>query len=299
MLHKIRLATTAGISAILVSLSTGCSSQASSQVVEESILYDGLARHYLVYEPPGLKAPMAVVLSLHGYGSSASHQMRYTNMNAVADTAGFIVVYPDAAGNRWNSGIADNPRWPTPKVDDVGFIDALIDALEREYSIDLDRVYVCGMSNGGFMSFRLACQLSHRISAVASVTGVISANTALDCTPQEPVPVFYIHGTDDPTVPYNGTFGWLSAEQTVNHWASIHGCFRADTTALPDTDPLDGSTVTKITYADSSGNAEVIFCEIAGGGHTWPGAPFDLLRGGHTNRDINASEEIWRFFLDR
>ena len=289
----------AGLGILLVGLAVECAPRVSHQDIEGRFVHDGVMRNYVVHLPPKSTPGMPVVLSLHGYGSSASHQMRYTNMNAVADTAGFIVVYPNAVGKRWNSGIADNPHWSTPNVDDVGFIDVLIDTLERAYSIDLDRVYVCGMSNGGFMTFRLACQLSHRISAIASVTGVISANTALDCTPQEPVPVLYIHGTDDPTVPYNGTFGWFSAEQTVNHWSGIDGCLQADTTALPDTDPLDGSTVTKITYSDSSGNAEVIFCEIAGGGHTWPGAPFDLLRAGRTNRDISASEEIWRFFRER
>jgi polyhydroxybutyrate depolymerase len=224
--------------------------------------------------------------------------MVYANMNAVADTAGFVVVYPDAVGKRWNSGISDNPRWPTLEVDDVGFIDALIDTLQKEYSIDLKRVYVCGMSNGGFMSFKLSCELSHRVCAAASVTGVISQSTALKCLPSRAVPILHIHGTADRTVPFNGTFGWYSAEQTIDHWANLHGCFRSDTTSVPDKDLLDGCTATKITYTDVLGNARVILCQVVGGGHTWPGSAFDLRGAGNTNRDINASEEIWRFFRD-
>jgi polyhydroxybutyrate depolymerase len=299
MSTKARVIGTVGFGTILVTLNSGCASQVSSQVVEDNIIHDGMVRTYLLYQPAGFDPPMPVVFNLHGYGSSAKQQMMYTNMNAVADTAGFLVVYPDAVGNRWNSGISDNPRWPTRNVDDVGFFDALIDTLRRQYSVDLHQVYACGMSNGGFMSFKLACQLSHRISAVASVTGVISQSTALDCAPSRAVPILHIHGTNDPTVPYNGTFGWYSAEQTVDHWTDLHGCFRSDTTSLPDKDPFDGCTVTRIINTDSLGNADVIFFEVAGGGHTWPGAAFDLPGAGNTNRDINASEEIWRFFRDR
>jgi polyhydroxybutyrate depolymerase len=281
---------------VLIGCAIGCATRSWNQVEEKSVIHDGIVRNYLVFRPSDSTSPIPLVFNLHGYGSSALQQMMYANMNAVADTAGFIIVYPDAVGKRWNSGIGDSPRWPTPNIDDVGFIDALIDTLQNEYAIDLDRVYACGMSNGGFMSFKLACELSQRIAAVASVTGVVSDSTALNCTPPVAVPVMYIHGTDDPTVPFNGTLGWYSANETVSHWVNLHGCFASDTLAIPDRNTLDGCSVTKIAYTDSLGNEDVVFYQVTGGGHTWPGSAFDLPRAGNTNRDINASDVIWRFF---
>ena len=275
----------------------GCEPPPSKGILgRRTMQIQGVLRGCLIYVPRAAKVPAPVVFNLHGYGSYAAMQMEHSGMNAVADTAGFIVVYPNAFEHKWNSGIADNPLWPTPAVDDVGFIDALIDTLATQFSIDLERIYVCGMSNGGFMSYRLACRLSHRIRGAASVAGTLSRATALDCDPERPIPLLHIHGTADATVPYDGAPGWCSAEESAKRWANLNECVRSDTTELIDSDPSDGCTITKIDCVDSSGNADVVFYRVNGGGHTWPGATREDPGAGATSRDLNASEEIWRFF---
>ena len=137
-----------------------------------------------------------LVIYLHGYGWTAEQDMNYTRLYEVADTTGYIVVYPSGAPY-WNSGISDNPDLATSDVDDVGFINALIDTLSAQYSIDFERVYACGYSNGGFMSYKLACQLSNRIAAIASVGGVMPNSLMKNCNPLRTMPILEIHGTND------------------------------------------------------------------------------------------------------
>jgi len=224
--------------------------------------------------------------------------MEYTQMNLVADTAGFIVVYPNGKNN-WNSGVGVNPNYPTPIIDDVGFINALIDTLSNHYTnIDLDRIYACGFSNGGFMANKLACQLSNRIAAVASVAGVIASSVANTCNSLHTMPMLLIHGTADNTVPLNGATGWYSVDQTLNFWTDINNCDQASTVLLPDLIPTDGCTVEKTTYSNSSDDCKVIFYKVINGGHSWPGAVEDYNWAGKKNMDINASVEIWNFFKD-
>ena len=294
MLHRFAGISRFFVFGLLGSLIVSCGTRNSPSVEHQSFIFNDYTRDYIVFIPKHRSIAMPLIINLHGYGSSAEEQMIYTGMNAVADTAGFIVVYPDAVGKRWNSGIGDNPAWPAPDIDDVGFIDTLIDTLGKKYPIDLSRVYVCGMSNGGFMSCKLACELSTRINAAASVTGIISYGTAAQCTPHHPIPMLFIFGTRDPTVPYDGTSGWHSAETTIRHFADISRCLYSDTTYIQDSSPTDGSTALRIAYGDSTANERIVFYKVIHGGHTWPGATFDLE--GNTNRDINASEVICQFF---
>ncbi len=146
------------------------------------------------------------------------------------------------------------------------------------------------------MSYKLACQLSHRIAAIASVGGVISTNTAANCNPLRNMPVLQIHGTDDPWVPFEGTIGWNSADQTVNYWTNFNHCFSVDTTILPDIDPADDCTVEKFSYSNCTNKTMVIYYKVINGGHTWPGAIFEIEEFGNRNMDIYASNEILNFF---
>jgi len=268
-----------------------------AQIQTGSIDFDGRLRNYMVYLPNSYTGStnFPLVIYLHCYGWTAQQGMNYTSLNQVADASDFIVVYPSAIPN-WNSGIGDNPSWPTPNVDDVGFINALIDTMSNRYSIDLERIYACGYSNGGMMSYKLACQLSHRIAAIASVGGVISTNTAANFNPLRAMPVLQIHGTSDPWVPINGSTGWHSVDQTLSYWTSFNDCVQADTTILPDLDPTDGCTVEKTTYTNCSDNSNVVYYKVINGGHTWPGAGPPGYSAGRTNQDINAGVEIWNFF---
>lgn len=275
-----------------------------AQVQPGSFMYDGVMRNYLVFLPQGyggeLDFPM--VINLHADTRSAQLHLEYTLMNAVADTAGFIVVYPDAyyfnaAGQKSfnRDDINATPPPTTPDTRDVGFINALIDTLDSHYRIDLDRIYACGWTGGGTMSLKLACQLNNRIAAVASVTGELSIATANGCAANRAMPVIIMHGTADPIVLYGGKPGWHSTEQTASHWANLNNCLEPDTVLLPNSDPNDGCTVEKFTYPDGDYGSQVILYKVIGGGHSWPGAAFNNGIG-NTNRDINAGVEIWNFF---
>jgi polyhydroxybutyrate depolymerase len=270
----------------------------SDQIIKGNFDYEGVTRYYMVFFPKNFsgKTNFPLVINLHAYSFNAQMEMEYTQMNQVADTAGFIIVYPNGKNN-WNSGVGDNPNYPTPNYDDVGFINALIDTLSKHYpKIDPDRIYACGFSNGGFMAYKLACQLSNRIAAVASVAGVIASNTASSCNSQHSMPVLFIHGTADNTVPLNGATGWYSVEQTLNFWNDINNCGQASRVLLPDLFPGDECTVEKTTYSDSSDECKVIFYKVINGGHSWPGAIENYSWSGRKNMDINASVEIWNFF---
>jgi len=270
-----------------------------AQIKSGSFDFEGHQRNYKLFLPHNysITNKLPLVIYLHSYGWTAQQGMNYTSLNQIADTSDFIVAYPSAIPN-WNSGVGDNPDFPTPNVDDVAFINALIDTLNNHYSIDLERVYACGYSNGGFMSHKLACLLSNRIAAIASVGGVISTNTLANCNPLRAMPVLQIHGTKDPWVPFSGNMGWNSADQTVNYWTDFNHCFSADTMFLSDIDTTDGCNVEKISYSNSTTKNKVIYYKVINGGHTWPGAGPAGYPTGNTNQDFNANVVIWNFFKD-
>ena len=265
--------------------------------IDGNFEFEGYTRNYMVSLPSKYSniRKFPLIIYLHSYGWIAQQGMKYTLLNTVADTSDFVVAYPSAVPN-WNSGIGDNPNLSTPEVNDVGFINALIDTLSNKYSIDLDRVYACGYSNGGFMAYKLACQLGHRFAAIASVGGVLSTSTADNCNPLRTMPVLQIHGTSDPWVPIAGDDGWYSADETLSYWININNCVEADTTILPDLDQTDGCWVEKICYTNCSDESSVIFYKVINGGHTWPGAGPPGYKAGNTNQDIHASTLILNFF---
>jgi polyhydroxybutyrate depolymerase len=266
-----------------------------AQTTVQTLNFGGVTRSYRLHLPPTYNGstPVPLVFNLHGYTSNAMEQELYSNMNAVSDTANFIVCYPDGLNNSWNSGFSA-PYYGG--VDDVGYISALIDHLGYQYNIDLRRVYSCGMSNGGFMSFRLACDLESRIAAVASVTGTMTSLQANNCNLARPVPVLQIHGTADATVPYLGATGWLSVDSVCSFWRQQNGCISPTLVdSMPDL-VNEGSTVVRYWNTECADSTEVLHFKVENGGHTWPGA-FPVSTLGNTNQDIKASTEIWHFFL--
>ena len=270
----------------------------AQQTINESIIHDGIQRNYIVYIPEIYDGSSAVplVLNFHGYGSNATQQMFYGDFRDIADTEGFLLVHPEGTlsnGNQfWNVGF---PGTTSSTIDDVGFTEALIDELANSYAIDLDRVYATGMSNGGFMSFLLACQLSEKIAAVASVTGSMTPDTFNDCNAQHPTPVLQIHGTNDSVVPYDGNSIWtLPIVDVVSYWVNYNNCDTTPTTTtFPDLDLSDGSTVEHSVYEDGDLGSTTEHMKVIGGGHTWPGS---IINTPGTNQDIDASMEIWSFF---
>jgi polyhydroxybutyrate depolymerase len=270
--------------------------QAYGQSAGFTLNYQNTVRDFLVHLPTGYTngQQLPLVINMHGYTSNAQQQEAYTQMDGTADNNQFIVCYPNGLSNAWNSGFVA-PYNSSP--DDVGFISKIIDTLHTLYGINLNRVYACGMSNGGFQSHRLACDLENRIAAIASVTGVITDLTALNCVLSRKVPVMQVHGTLDPVVSYAGAAGYKSVEETVNFWLGKDDCPAvSDTFQFPNTSTTDGSTVERIRYTNCDQQTEVLFYKITGGGHTWPGGAIDLPSNGNTNRDFNASQEIWDFF---
>jgi polyhydroxybutyrate depolymerase len=245
-----------------------------------SFEFEGIDRAYKVHLPPDYTPDSLypMVFNLHGLGSNAIEQQLYSGFDFVADTAGIVMVYPNGVDNQWNVYGSTGPN-------DVGFISALIDTMAAHYSIDLNRVYSTGMSMGGFMSYRLACELDYRIAAIASVTGLLVTSP---CEPDRPFPVLQMHGTADPTVPYS------AVPITISYWTLYNNCPPEPViTDLPDIDTNDNSTVTVSYYGPCDDLTEVILYTINGGEHTWPGS---LILIGITNQDINGSVEIWSFF---
>jgi len=247
---------------------------------EYTIIHDGLTRTYRLHLPEGYSPDSLypLVFNLHGLTSNAWEQEIYSGFNAVADQEGFLVVYPNGIDGSWNISSQAG-------TDDVGFISALIDSLDARYGINTDMVYASGMSMGGFMSYRLACELSDRLAAIASVTGL---HAFFPCTPARPIPVLQIHGTADPIVPYAGV------NATISFWTEQNGCPEEPViTDFPDINQSDNSTVKSSYYGPCNNSSEVILYTVINGEHTWPGSNLII---GVTNQDISASQEIWNFF---
>jgi polyhydroxybutyrate depolymerase len=263
--------------------------------VVDSVFVGGQYRSYRLYVPAIYTGATArpLILNLHGYTSNAQQQQLYSNFMPIADTANFLMVFPNgtySSGQRfWNAGIS------SALVNDIAFLNALIDSLDLIYNINLNRVYSTGMSNGGYMSHTLACELSNRITAIASVTGsIFNTQYGSNCHPMRPVPVMQIHGTNDPTVPYIGSSTSMPIDSVVKYWVTKNNCNPVATFSnVPNTSSTDGCTAEHYRYLNGTSGSSVELYKIIGGTHTWPGFPFGGLG---TNLDINASKEIWRFF---
>ncbi|MCH9682702.1 MAG: hypothetical protein K0V04_14800 [Deltaproteobacteria bacterium] len=271
----------------------GCAlgTPAPEAMFEQVLRHDGLDRELLVYVPPGYdhRAPMPVVLAFHGYTNTPAQQEDWSMLSQTAADEGFVLVYPRGTGALpgWNAG--DCCLGTGSRVDDVGFTAAILDWLESELCIDTQRVFATGFSNGGFLSHRLACELSDRIAAIAPVAGVMGID---DCAPARPMPVLHMHGTSDFVVPYIGSIGlgFESVADTIAGWVDRNGC--------------QGDPVSSYARGDASceryercdAGVEVELCTIEGGGHTWPGGA-NIPGAGVTSQDLSANERMWAFFM--
>ena len=268
----------------------------SQEAVQGILTHDNLEREYILYIPSSYNGEESVplVLNLHGYTSNAGEQMVYSNLIEVADTANFLLVHPMGTINEFNEPFWNS--WQLSDVDDIGFLNSLIDFLGNEYNIDLDRVYSTGFSNGGYMSYTLACELSDKIAAIASVTGSMYINQPILCNPERPIPVMQIHGTMDLTVPYIGSNTSESIDDVISFWVNFNECSNNPSFfSLPNINTFDNSFVEHYIYSDGNNNSSVELYKVINGGHTWPGA-YIPFAGINTNQDFSASEKIWQFF---
>lgn len=280
----------------LLVLSSACST-AFAQV--GSLVHKEEKRRYIVYTPASYQGDTQhaypVVFNFHGGGISMAEQMLYTGMNRAADRHRFIVVYPKGIKEDWNVGFG------MPYLggsDDVGFTEALLEKLKKDYRIDSARVYATGLSRGGFFALRLAADLPHLFAAVASVGGPMPEPVVQHHTKPGKVGVMLIHGTADQVVAYEGKpSGYLSAMDSHRYWIRRNGLEGAPEQLRSFNG--DGSDGTEVGYREQ-GNTDtrVALVTVKDGGHTWPGADaFNVgLPIGKTTRDVDANELMWQFF---
>ena len=272
-----------------------------------TLTHDGLDRSYRLHVPEGLPAGESVplVLGFHGGLGWADQFAFSSNYDEIADRESFIVVYPTGvpvvAGRpaaTWNGGYCCGPS-ARDDIDDVGFVAAVLDELEAEYPIDANQVFVVGHSNGGIISYRLACEMSDRIAAIGVVAGSLGG---IDCKPLAAVSIIHIHGDEDHNHPIEGGVGedsvagvdFNSAAETLDTWIGLNAC---------DSEPVEhsersesGDEVQTSTWSGCVGDTEIEFVVIVGGSHAWPGSTSSREGpGGVPSQALDASETIWAF----
>lgn len=275
-----------------------------------SVTVGPLTRSYYIHFPPDYdgRQPRPLVLAFHGGGVNAETMIYFCGLSQKADEAGFIVVYPEGSGHAprartWNAGNCCGHAW-RHEVDDIAFVRALLDELERIAAIDPQRVYATGMSNGAMMSYRAASEMADRFAAIAPVAGPMAIDR---CQPRRPVPVIHFHGTADEYTPYRGGKGLRSSSQTAFHsvdftiraWVEANGCPAEPSTVRLPASAVDGTNVVRHVYGPGREDSEVVLYEIEGGGHTWPGRTSVFNTLGLSTRQIVANELIWAFFENR
>jgi len=277
------------------------------------IEHDGLMRKYLLYVPAAYthgRQPMPLVINLHGGGGDAESQQNSSQMNLKADQAGFLIAYPQGTGREllgqvfgtFNAGRCCGLA-KEQEVDDVGFVRTVIDDVAARFTLDKRRVYATGHSNGALLAYRLACELSDRIAAIAPN----AAHDAFDnCRPSRPVPVLHFHGTADPAAPFDGgqcggrtnDAGWScrSVPDYLAEWRLINSCSENSEVVYQRGDAMCES------WSQCSADTQVQLCQIEGAGHTWPGGKYHketemwANQVGPLSQDISANDTMWEFF---
>ena len=231
------------------------------------LLHGGETREYVLYVPDSYDgiAAVPILFNFHGYGGNASLYMMETDMRSLAESETFILVYPQGSllngSPHWNPSLPSNEN--KSNADDLGFIEALVNEISIDYRIDMKRIYACGYSNGGMMSYGLASHKSNLIAAVGSISG---AMIETDITPSHPMPVIKIHGTADVVLPYNGTNEFNSVENTLAYWVNFN---QANTTPVVTNFNNNGTLIEHFVYADGDNGATVEHYKVIEGGHVW------------------------------
>jgi len=263
-----------------------------------STTHDNLNRSYQIYVPAtySVTEPIPLVFNLHGGASTATGYLNSIgDMRPIADTANFIIIYPqattDSSGNpTWHLG-GENSK--STSVDDVGFVSHIIDEVSSIYSVDLERVYVTGFSNGGYLAYEIACLLSNRIAGIGSVAGHMFIDTYNYCDPSHPTPVINIHGTEDF---YDGIAGYYLDQNLSNRYWTEYNNTDTDPviTYIENTNTQDGSTVELHSWLNGDNGISVIHYKVMGGGHSYPNLNPSSSKG-YENGDIDSNSEIWNF----
>ena len=268
------------------------------QALEYGTIQDGgIQREYIYYHPGSAPPNCPLVFVCHGYTGSAEGIMNYSEFNQLADEYGFAVCYPqgieDGGGNTFFNVGYDFQNNET--VDDVAYLQNLNSYFQNAYSLDADKVFCTGMSNGGDLCYMLACQASETFRGVAPIAGMIMQDIMDDCNPTSEVSILEVHGTQDNVTYFDGDpnniDGWgayPSIPETITFFNNLFGLQLVSTENFPNINTNDGSTVSSEKYGSSNSCTEVWLYTVQGGGHDWPGA--------YGNMDIEASREAWLFF---
>lgn len=263
----------------------------NSKLVHRFIEYKGYDRDFAFYVPTAYdsSANIPLVINLHGANGNAWNEIGITPFKKIADRENFILLMPQALLGSF--GGQTFYQWNAHYIfpwDDVSLLNYLIDYMYTRYHVDLSRVYLTGMSNGGYMTFFTIRQLQERIAAIAPISGLMSWNVFDGYKLNRPVPLCYIHGTADNIVKIDGN---PSADMVLNLWIANNKCATSpEVFQLPDIADYDNSTVTLYQYNGDSPDSEIQYYKIVGGGHSIPGVEPGA------NQDINSYEIIWSFF---
>ncbi len=291
---RVRRAVAAACAVLLTG--AGCGSGSGSAepdrpaVVHQEVEVDGVRRSYRLFTPPSVGTDdraLPLVLALHGSGNTVESLVQATRLDHAASAGGFVVAYPEAIRLLWNGGFCCTAGRGDPAAD-VRFLDRVITEVSAARRIDTDRIYAVGVSAGGIMAYRLACDLAGRIAGVASVAGSMQLD---DCRPSRPVSVLAIHGTGDQLVPYAG--GRVDGAATrpapptpavADRWASLNGC------PTGSQDQTEGLVTTR-TWPECPGATKVRLVTVEGGGHSWFTPDFGLPNGA-----VDATAVVAGFF---
>lgn len=291
---------------LLALLATTLLPMAQAADTEYNLVHQRHVRTYLLHTPePTSTTPirsqalLPLVMVLHGGGGNAENAARMTGMSAIADREGFLVVYPNGSGKlrnallTWNAGNCCGKALDD-QVDDVGFLNTVIDHVAQRHAVDPRRIYVTGMSNGSMMSYRLGCETPTRFAAIAPVAGAMN----VDCKPAVPLSVIAFHGTADEHVLYKGgvpTKSWLTeprvdtaVRDTIKFWSTRNSCQTYSQEMIHE--------VRTEIWNQCQAGTTVELVTLEGFGHAWPGGEKGSHRGDDPGASIKASEVMWQFF---
>ena len=275
---------------------------------ENVVMLGDVERRYLVHVPPSYDKVQALplVLFFHGGGGNMNHSSRVYGLKEKANKEGFIIAFTNGDSRlpkdkfaTWNAGNCCAYARDA-KIDDVGYTKGVLQDIESKFAIDTNRVFATGMSNGGMMAHRLACEMADTFRAVASVTGT---DGTLSCTPARPISVLHIHAKDDTHVLFDGGAGqdafrdldkvtdFVSVSDTIDRWVT-----RNQLDSTPNR-VLEVTGAYCDLYTSSQNSTQVKLCVTDTGGHSWPGGI--AIRGKEPSRALNANDVIWDFFKNQ
>ncbi|MBI5952958.1 MAG: polyhydroxybutyrate depolymerase [Chloroflexi bacterium] len=270
--------------------------------VTRTLTHDRHERSYILYVPASIdwSQPVPLVFVFHGGMGNAASAIHMSGFNQVADQNGFLVAYPNGTSRlsddkllTWNSGNCCGYA-QQKNMDDIGFVRAIVTDLQSLVDIDVKRIYASGMSNGGMLSHRLACEAADVFAAVAPVAGTLNFSP---CNPSQPISVIEFHGTGDQHLPYDGGFGseslvdvdFTSVQDSIRFWTSFDGC-----ASQPQTNSFDN--IKREVWTGCAASTSVELYTIIGEGHTWPGGAAGRESADRPTQTISASQLIWEFF---